>query len=83
MPESRMQRQAQLRTVKELKDSENQLFRWSQVHLGPVYMYPLRLSFRNDFIHPIYFTVSVYMIPRRNSSLSGMSSFRNEIFVLE
>ncbi len=47
------------------------------------------MTFIPERVHsiPTYFSVYVYMIPRRKSSHSGMSSFRfsfrNEIFVLE
>jgi len=47
------------------------------------------MTFIPERVHsiPIHFSVSVYMIPRRKSSHSGMSSFRfsfrNETFVLE
>ncbi len=42
------------------------------------------MTFIPERVHsiPIHFYVSVYMIPIRKSSYSGMSSFRNESFVL-
>ncbi len=65
---------------------------WSQ--FGTTYflracLHDSGMTFRPERVHsiPIHFSVSVYMIPRRKSSHSGMSSFRfsfrNEIFVLE